>query len=347
MWSPFRCINSSQFILAIVLFMFFWTCGSGCGNAESGPRATKDFHSTKGSNIKPIAVVPGLDGKKEEKGSSQYHLLVAVTGRDETDFDNDTELAYGTGSLGGEVTIYVNDSPIRHMRESSGIPISGSIIPIYDLLEPGKNRIRVEGKHATRVFIKVVDLDMEKLKNTPRPFVGFRYEKMVAKKMLDPSQASSELEFTLPLTRSPDYEELPPDPKARVEERKDIHELLDEFIAACDGHDGDKCFSLLLPELKSPPRHRKNVEDAKKDWRTVYNIIKEPQYRLVTKREDVKMIFGRRTVLLYVDIGNVEDEPHLLRFDPLGNVQAGALPNPVFYLGEIALVRLGGKWMIR
>src|SRR5208282_4748932 len=75
-------------------------------------------------------------------------------------FQDDNHLLLAGALVGGNLVIYVNDSPVRlHCRGSS-------VFPIYDFLGPGRNRVRVEGKHPERMFMKIVAVDPNRFRST-------------------------------------------------------------------------------------------------------------------------------------------------------------------------------------
>jgi hypothetical protein len=340
--SIFKKAHGSWIILTKVLFSLSLLC-MRCGEVHSESQNDNKRNQNETSQHD----FDLHDGSKQDKNESmQYSLLVAISARDfEADYDNDTEMVFGGGPIGGEVTIFVNDSPIRHIVDISTIPYSACILPIGDLLEPGKNRIRIEGKHTEKMFIKVVNIDAIKLKEARRPLSGFRYEQMIAKKVLDPDQKLVTLDFDMPLRIAAEYEDLAKAPEEEEKQHKELDALLDELFVACNNHDSDDFFNLLLPDLKSPSWYMKKAKETKIKQQSTYNIIKELECRLSTDRNDVKFISGKKSVLVYSGIIHPADIACFLQFEPASITKTKTISH--FALGEIVFVRLGGKWVMR
>ena len=79
----------------------------------------------------------------------------------------------------------------------------------------------------------------------------------------------------------------------------------------------------------------KRLEESK----SIPAIVDSVENRLLTKSEDVKIIYGKRSVLLYSDASEL-GSPYLFLFD---SGDASFVP----CLGEVTRVRLEGKWTLR
>jgi hypothetical protein len=260
---------------------------------------------------------PGVD-----KVDSYCSLLVGIDA--DRYYDNDIAMPTFGGEAGGSVVLYINDSPV--MRHTEG----AHLFPIYPFLHSGKNQIRAEGKHTEKMFMKVVTANPARLKES-------RIDKVLAKTLLEPGSESVSLEFDAITTRPPDYEVLPSDPESRTKQERELRKLVDYWIACCAKHDGEAIVSSLIPELKSPPPYMKSRTERVRQAKQVIDVVNALQNRLVTKKEDVRMVFGKRSVLVFA--GTFNGSPYLFHFESND-------PNVTQSIRDITMVRLEGKWTI-
>jgi hypothetical protein len=314
----------------MAIFLLFCTFGTGCtrtNNVENETSQQTPTQVEKKSGDKAVAE-RYLPKTPEDEDWLQYSLMIArvLDGYEEAIFDNDAELDGFSGGIGGDVVVYVNDSPIRLQTQGS------SVISIYDFVEPGKNVIRFEGEHTALMCAKVVLLRPKEF-NTSRKFT-----EVVSKAWLDPSETSVTLEFDARITEQPDYEELAADDESRAKQREEILAFLNGLVDDCNHHDAKAFIERTLPSVSSPPVYFKNAERARHDESFIVNVIAWPGYHLDTKAEDVQMIFGKRSVLLYTEIRRQQRDAYLFRFT--GDEVSPAV-FPTFYIA-----RYQGKWRV-
>jgi hypothetical protein len=111
------------------------------------------------------------------------------------------------------------------------------------------------------------------------------------------------------------------------------------LFAACNKHDGEQFIDLWMPDMKKQRWYRNDREVGKKGNRTLLNVIKWPGYHLTTKREDVKVIVGKRTVFVYTKIGSIPSETYFMQFE-------GDKGLPRYSEGPMVIARLEGKWVV-
>jgi hypothetical protein len=309
------------------------TKNSSAGNAHTA-HEDGSAHGIVGNSQKEEKHVMTSQMKDQEERlfeRLQYSLWIETElgTRMEDAFQDDEHLVLGGGAVGGKLVVYVNDSPLRlHCRGSS-------VFPIFDLLGPGKNRIRVEGKHPERMFMKVVAVDPKQFKTT------LELKAVLAKTWLDSRSESVTLEFDPKLTKTPDYEELPSGSKPSDPSYQELRRLMDHWAACCNKHDAKALFDSTMPELKSTPPYLEDRYAHKRHPSSLEDVINKRKYRLTTKATEVQFVFGKRSVLVYT--GLTDDPPfpipYLFEFK---SDEKGLEPVVV---EAMTLARLEGKWV--
>ena len=258
----------------------------------------------------------------------QYSLLVETETSDmEGAYDNDTTVVLGGHEVGGRLVVYVNDSPVRLHCQGSGI------FPIYDLLQPGSNTVRIFGRHRSRMFIKILAVDPSRFKET------FKADQVVGKTWLDPGKESVTLRFDAAVAKEPDWEELSGSPKDEERLGRELGDLIDKWIAWCNNHDLDALSRSWMPDLRKPPAYLGTRDAAMQAWQAGNDPVRDPNYHLTTDAGEVKAVFGKRTVILYAGF-NKADFPYLFRFSSEVN-------HDTCCIGAITLGRLEGHWVVQ
>ncbi len=261
----------------------------------------------------------------------QYSLWIETDlgGSMESAFDDDGHIKLSGSAVGGEITVYVNDSPTRIYCRGS------SVDTIQDFVRPGTNRIRVEGKHSGRMFVKVITLDPQRFNRS------FEMKETLAKSWLELESTSVSLEFTAQPEKAHDrYEVLPDQPEARDALVQDLREFIDKLIARSDNHDIDGLLELTIPDLKNPLPQVVNRAAFKQSSKEVVDLITGNRYRRKTKAEDVKLIIGKFSVIIYSGVSEDESDPiaYLFAYQDEDKVP--------FYVTAITLARVEGKWCL-
>jgi hypothetical protein len=265
---------------------------------------------------------PEGDGKTQRKNDEVYYYF-NLGWRD--DYYDDDDAFHKGYRAGGTLTIYVNDSPVSMYSQN------GQIYRISPFLKPGKNTIRVSGKHTEKIWIKVL------LANPEEMLKVLKARKLIAKTWLEPENDSTSLEFDAQVSGPPEFDELAQDPKGRAAHEKEVRQLVDQLLAAYAKHDVDSFNQLLLPAIKSPPQYAKHREELLK-WKEEFaRMVNNRKEKLLTKRDDVKIVYGARSVVLYS--GDHDGSPFFLDFDT-------GERNSLSFLDAITLVRIGGKWTL-
>jgi hypothetical protein len=315
---------------AIVLLLVF---SLGCGRHElpSDREEVRKVEPHASGGVSKVTV-PAEQASATQRGDDrlferlQYSLLMETDGGNiAADYDDDQHFRLALTPVGGRLIVYVNDSPARlHCGGSS-------MFPIFDLVAPGKNRIRVEGKHPEKMLMKAVIVDPQRFNNT------FAIEKVLAKTWLDPTQESVTMEFDAELTKRPDYEELPNDRSSHDRLCREARTLVEQLAKCCDAHDGEGFFRLTMPDLKSPPPYLGDWEAARRSQMSLIARVSDTKYRLVTRVDDVQVVVGKRSVLVFT--GVTENEvPYLFQLNSQGE------SDPVF-VSSMRLMRLEGQWI--
>ena len=275
----------------------------------------------------------GDDKRDGPVASEQYSLLVETETSDmQGAYNDDSTVARADSAVGGHLVVYVNDSPARLHCRGSGL------FPIFDLLQPGSNTVRIDGRHLSRIFIKVLILDQ-------RRFLGqakankIAPNRVVAKTWLDPTKNSVTLHFEAAVPKVPDWEELPGWPKSEEKLRVELGDLVDKWIGWCNDHDLDALSRSWMPDLKKAPLYLRPRDAANQTLRAGNDPITNRKYRLLTRAGDVKAVFGKRTVILFAGLSE-GSLPYLFRFSSAGGHDA-------CYVGAITLGRLEGHWVVQ
>jgi len=281
------------------------------------------------NNHEMISAVKNPDERLYERLQYSLWIETELGGTMEGAFQDDNHLLLASAFVGGNLLIYVNDSPVRlHCRGSS-------VFPIYDLLGPGRNRVRVVGKRPERMFMKVVAVDPNRFRTT------FEVEEVLAKSWLDPRLESITLEFDTKLTKGPDYQTLPSEVKPGDALYQEVRTLIDHWATCCNDHDADALFESSMPTLKSPPPYLGHRDAAKLDSKQLIDAINGRKFRLVTKADDVQIVFGKRSVLVYAGVTHdtVAPLPYLFELKSDEGLE------PAF-VQAAAIARLEGKWFV-
>jgi hypothetical protein len=257
----------------------------------------------------------------------QYSLLIETRTLDmQGAYEDDKNVVLGGHDVGGCLVVYVNGSPDRMHYRGSGV------FPIYDLLQPGENSVRIVGKHSERMFAKVLTVDPRRFKET------FGVEEVLAKTWLDPKEESVVLRFTARVPKGPDWEEVPGWPKEEEKLTHDIHRLVSEWVAAWERHDPDAFFRSMVPELKNAPPYLKTLDAVKRSSAATINFVKDKDNHVRTTPSDVKMIFGKRSVIVYAGVRK-DWYPYLFEFRNREADEPG-------WIGAVTLGRLEGQWVL-
>ena len=316
---------------------------SGCSEAKKGQENVKADEKNVSQcdrdshNVSRSARTGGQNGEakaacnQEERlfERLQHSLFIATDAGSmmEDAFEDDERTFFSGTSVGGCLYVYVNDSPMRLQCRGS------SIFHIYDFLVPGRNRIRIEGSHTTRMFVKAVTIDPRTFKDT------LEVEEVLGKAWLEPSQKSVTLEFDAKITKVPDYEDLPDDPKAIARMRQELQSLVVRWIECCRSHDVQGFSESWMPRLKSPPPYLSDASRPNEVTPFVKGLVGSETYALVTKANEVQMIFGKRSVLLYTSIKKDQGAPFGYLFEFKSSNKDSTFIEPV------TLARLEGKWV--
>jgi hypothetical protein len=315
-----------------------WT---GCGRRAAS--TDSPIHETPGEQAPCASQKPGVNSPNSNNAraaksmgggmgdhlfeTEQYSLQIETETSDMEDaYNNDTTVVLGPGDVGGSLVVFVNDSPARLHCRGSGI------FPIFALLQPGSNAVRIEGKHRSRMFIKVLTLDP---KQFAKPFTGtYKATRVVAKTWLDATKDSVTLRFDAAVPNGPDWEELPQD-----EDKLDAELtcLIDKWIGWCKNHDADALICSWIPDLKKPPAYLTTRDQARKRLRAGNNPVTDRSYRLLTEGRDIRYVSGKRTVILFA--GTDAGLPILFRF-------SNDVNHNTCCIGAITLGRLEGHWVV-
>jgi len=259
-------------------------------------------------------------------------VSVVISQGDEADFNDDSVVRLAGGDIGGEIVIYVNDSPcFIHV-------FGGGLLPITPLLERGRNEIRFEGSHTARMYAKVIltgeiTFDEES---------GFEIKKVYGKNWLLPEEQSGTITFELDDHRmKPVYDLLVDDPASRERQRAQIMGLLREMKEAWNQRDGERLWKLLNLELVATPwGPLLSTDTLRQRKRDVIEFVNRGQYEWVTPLDELKMIFGRRTVLVYHGSETDLFGPYLFKGRDRETHQVD------FKKGPLLLARVNRMWVI-
>jgi hypothetical protein len=225
---------------------------------------------------------------------------------------------------GGLVVFYVNDSPVKLLGAGT------FVTPIYPFMRPGKNTIRVEGQHDARMFMKVAVASTRLQRQ-------WRFDKIIAKSWVAPEKDSVTLEFESDWTERPDFDDLSSDPASRAEQEEELRQLVKKWIKCCEKHDGQAMAQSLVPELKSYSPRMKSRSERLRDLKDIVAFVESSDNTLVTKAEDVKIVFGKQTVILYSEINDAR-EPRFFRFK---TSRKDLTPS----IGPLRFAKIQGKWI--
>jgi hypothetical protein len=287
-------------------------------------------HNMTSNELNSSAPISGIrDESSEAMTQPQYSLLIATNAGDiEGAFnDDESDIALGATSVGGKLVIYINDSPWRLHYRGSGL------FPIYPLLGPGKNTIRIEGNHSEKMYAKVVTVDPKTFNTSNLSIL-----KVITKAWLDPSINSVTLEFDSGINSPPDFEELVFDKESEEKIKNEIHKLVQYWINCYKKHDMDAIIEAYIPDLKNHPKYIMDRETFIKGSRVFINEIKKGSYDIKTTTEDVKIVVGKRSVLLYTDVESNPTNAYLFKF--LRSDGRAKAYDPPLTVGK-----LEGKWI--
>ena len=276
------------------------------------------------------------DGKRDRLCVSrgQYSLLIVTEISDMERIYNDDSMTQvlSPSPVGGTLVVYVNESPLRLHSRGSGV------FSIDDMVEPGGNTVRIEGKHGNKMFIKVLLMDLRRFR--PDPVTGaFIVGKVLAKAWLDPSKNPVTLAFNADVPKRPDWEELPGWPKDEERLWRELTDQLKSWSSCCTSHDLDGLLRSWIPDLRNAPLYLATRKVAMETSEAGKNPVSDPRYRLITDIHDVKALFGKRTVILVT--GRDESGlPYLFRFSNDDTHETCSL-------GAITLGRLEGHWVVQ
>jgi hypothetical protein len=276
-------------------------------------------------SVSAITHAASSDDAKINDNKLQYSLLIVSdlgSGMDAA-FEDDQSVELSGSGVGGCLTVYLNDSPIR--LQSAG----STIFPIYDFVVPGKNRIRIEGKHKERIFVKAVLIDPASFKS------DFALKQVLAKTRLGPKDEEAALEFEGSKTVKSVYYEIQDNDASR----KELRDLISKWASLCAAKRGDALIESMVPDIKPLPSYLGSQKAAKQRAAPVVDGINSGKFHLETKVDDVKLVIGKRSAIAYAGI--TEDfSPYLFKF----RVDGQAEP---FYLNSVLVVRIDGKWCSR
>jgi len=262
--------------------------------------------------------------------------ILVVLGEDtwgnEDAFDNDSVIQFGGDDTGGEVVVYVNDSPwFIHVW-------GGHLFQLAHLLEPGKNEIRFEGKHTARVFAKILLTNAFALEETGNVEIKNVYGKSWLQTDGEPVTITFELDESL---QKSVYELLPDDLESRDQQREEIMAYIRELKDCYDKRDGERATRLSNLELVATPWGRWiSEEDIQEINTNVANVINNGQFEWITPLEDMKMIFGKRAVLVYAGAEHDDVGAYFFRGRDRETKETSLTAGP------LVVARVQGKWVV-
>jgi hypothetical protein len=183
------------------------------------------------------------------------------------------------------------------------------------------------------MFIKVVVVDQKRVQSK------FEVNQVLAKAWFAPKDDSVDLAFKMDLPANPDYEELPSGLKPGDPTYQEVRDLISHLMLCSERRNGDALFESIYPILRSPPSYLGTREQSKRHSSSLIDAINSGKYRLITKLNDVTLVFGKRSVIAYSGVDDVLD-PYLFKY------QAEKGDDRLF-LRAVLLVRLEGKWLSR
>jgi len=275
--------------------------GQSCSEIEPGEAA-------------PLRV-PGCQETVQQRNKEDLlveprdQISLIITEGSETDFQDDSLIFLCGSDPGGEIVVYVNDSP-RFLHV-----FGGRLLPIDTLLEPGRNEVRFKGKHTTRLYAKVMYTTVYSPEESGTGATFFGIKRVLGKSWLPPEKECVTISFELPRDlQEPVYEVLPDDPQSRKRQREEIMGFLREMKQAWNQNDGELVWRLFNLEcVLTPWGPPGSPEELREKKRSILGLVNGGQYEWVTPIEHIKMIFGKRAVLVYGGVGKDRFGAYLFR----------------------------------
>lgn len=272
----------------------------------------------------------------KKKDELHYWLLVTGSVSDdflEKHFNDDEMLTIGGGDIGGMLTLYVNESPV-HLLSFGGI-----CIRITDGLHSGKNRVTIKGNLRNPVYAKVFTTRSPIISLAEPPII----KEVLVKRKISISDTLIHLDFEAKISFSDPRDELPQEGALRSELETELRSLIKMQVDRLQNHDGRG-----LKEIGRWPTGDQTVplpsylrDDRKRNTKNLQSqidLLSNPTLLVLTSADEVQLIWGRKTVITYVGVGEFNDipKPYLFRLK-IDYQEGNFLP--------IRWVRISDRWI--
>lgn len=217
-----------------------------------------------------------------------------IGGATQEAFENDGDIEIGGPGavVGGEITLFVNGSPLGIYRE-------GVNWRIQEFLQLGKNTVEIKGKHSEPLMVRVLTASFSKtLFESDGDTVGF--DETIAK-ILIPVNKPGYLEFIVEDVPPSPIPNLPQDGKVREKAEQSLYELLSEFQKSLESNDGQKVASIVFRKRqKMAELFNTNVDD-RGNHAHIVELYSVPNKTFFTNLNESKLIWGSKLVLVKSD----------------------------------------------
>ncbi|MCF7958141.1 MAG: hypothetical protein K9M57_06815 [Phycisphaerae bacterium] len=199
------------------------------------------------------------------------------------------------GYIQGRVLVRVNGNPVKFHSEAS------KIIPINQYIKPGKNRVSIEGDYEKQFYLRVIESQGDE--NTIVCDITLSPE---ANEVAQSCTFNANIEYELPLFKS-DFEQA---------DKEDIAMKAKEFALEILGHMKENNADKVIPILGEGFNvwHKMAYNGSDSDLEVTCQITYDCVSNLNNKfqpveLQDLKVIHGDNTILLYVDFMKNEYAP--------------------------------------
>lgn len=276
------------------------------------------------------------DVQKKHEEVMHYWLLVTGDVSDrffERSFNDDKMFSIGGAEIGGMLTLYVNESPVDLFS------FGGMCIRITDGVQSGKNRITIQGKLKEPVYVKVFTTRSPILSLSPPPII----EEVLVKKKLPLPDVRINLDFEAGITFSDPRDELPQEGTRRSLLEAELRSLIRLYVNRLENHDGHGVYEIgkwpTGDQAVPWPSYMKDDQNRRLKGRPkLIELLSNPNLKILTSADDVKLIWGKKTVISYAGVGTFNDipKPYLFRLT-IDDLEVNFTP--------IRWVRISGKWI--
>lgn len=254
----------------------------------------------------------------------EYHLIISQDFRDYYDDDSTWNIFR---PFTGTITPYINGSPVGALS-GNGVDAVRDL-RVDHLLQAGENSITFEGDFEDELFAKVITLPTERS--------GMDNLQVLGKTRLPPGVKNSELRFEGPSAGSPHLDLLPMDEEGKAKVRNDVLSRIAMLRKKIELHEGLD-FATEIVETIPSEFQRYGWSDSYLELykNSLEKYLSDPDCKLETTMEDVKLIMGQRVVYAYSDFS-------WLGIARLFDTKVGEFQAPV---PALQFVRVDGEWVI-